>query len=68
MEVTIMSTNQNKKPNVDFYFARNKDGYMCSYDKLTHKCRGVIVSTGDNVEYIQQHRKEWIGQIDPKYE
>lgn len=63
-----MPTSQSKRPENDFYLARNKDGYVCSYDKDTHKCRGVIVATGDNVEYVRQHEKEWLGQIDPKYE
>lgn len=63
-----MSTNQNGKPRFDFYIKRNKDGYTCSYDSITHRCRGVIISTGDDVNYINEHEKEWIGQLDPKYE
>lgn len=52
----------------DFYFARNKDGYVCAYDSKTHKCVDIIVSTGDDIDYYEQHKEEWIGQVDPEYE
>lgn len=50
------------------YFARNKDGFVCSYDSETHKCVGVILSTGDDIELYNRKHDEYIGQIDPKYE
>lgn len=58
-----MSTSKNK-----FYMGRNKDGFVCSYDAITHKCVGVILSTGDDVELYEQKHDEWIGQLDPKFE
>lgn len=47
---------------------RNKEGFVCSYDANTHKCVGVMLSTGDNVELYKQKHDEWIGQLDPKFE
>ena len=50
------------------YMARNKDGFVCSYDKSTHRCVGVILSMGDDVELYREKHDEYIGQLDPKYE
>ena len=58
-----MSTNKNKK----IYMAKNKDGYLCGFDADTHKCIDVPLCTGCDVDYIKQHEKEWLGQLDPKY-
>ena len=60
-----MSTEKNK-PKI--YTSRNKDGFLCSYDAETHKCVGVMLSMGDNVEFYKEKHDEYIGQIDPKFE
>ena len=52
----------------NFYFARNKDGFLCSYDKKTHRCIGVMLSTGDNIEIYNKHHDSYIGQLDPNYD
>lgn len=61
----IMSTEKNKSK---IYTARNKDGFLCSYDTESHKCVGVMLSMGDNVELYKEKHDEYIGQIDPKFE
>lgn len=58
-----MSTNKS-----EIYMSRNKDGFVCSYDSATHKCVGVILSTGDDIELYKKKHDEWIGQLDPKFE
>ncbi len=58
-----MSTNQSK-----IYLANNKEGHLCGYDAKTHRCVDVPLYTGCDVEYVRQHEKEWLGQLDPKYE
>lgn len=60
-----MSTEKNKSK---IYTARNKDGFLCSYDAESHKCVGVMLSMGDNVELYKEKHDEYIGQIDPKFE
>lgn len=60
----IMNTKQKNKT----YISRNKDGFACCYDSETHKCVGVILSMGDNVELYKEKHDEYIGQIDPKFE
>lgn len=60
-----MSTEKSKSK---IYTARNKDGFLCSYDAETHKCVGVMLSMGDNVELYKEKHDEYIGQIDPKFE
>lgn len=60
-----MSTEKNKSK---IYTARNKDGFLCSYDTESHKCVGVMLSMGDNVELYKEKHDEYIGQIDPKFE
>lgn len=50
------------------YTAINKDGMLCTYDGETHKCIGVMFALGCDPEYYKTHIKEWIGQLDPKYE
>lgn len=35
-EATVMAASK------DFYFARNKDGYVCAYDSKTHKCVDIM--------------------------
>ena len=61
MVVNNMSTNKR-----NFYFARNKKGYLCTYDNNTHLCIGVIESTGD-IPLTKEQRDAFIGQIDPKF-
>lgn len=61
-----MNTIQNNQPQK--YFARNKDGFTCLYDGVTHKCIDVILSTGDNIELFKEKHDEYIGQFDPKFE
>lgn len=58
--------NTNQKP--EKYLSQNKDGFVCSYDSTTHRCVGVILSTGDNVELYEKKHDEYIDQLDPKYE
>lgn len=58
MEVLIMNTNNN------LYLARNQEGFLCAYDKDTHKCVDVIISTGENLS--EKQRKAMLGVIDPK--
>lgn len=48
------------------YTARNKDGYLCCYDKETHLCVGVMDSTGD-MPLTEEKLKEYLGQTDPKF-
>ena len=48
------------------YTARNKEGYLCCYDVDTHKCVGVMDSTGDTPLTLEK-RKTFIGQVDPKF-
>ena len=52
---------------MEIYTGRNEDGWICSYDKKTHKCVGAMLSTGDDIEFYKKNIKKWIGQIDPKY-
>lgn len=59
-----MNTTQKSKT----YTGRNKDGFVCSYDCNTHKCVGVMLATGDDVELYKQKHDEYIGQLDPKFE
>ena len=57
-----MST-QNKK----FYTSLNENGYLCTYDSVTHKCIGILLATVMDIEKYNQECKENIGKIDPKY-
>lgn len=50
------------------YIARNKVGWICGYDRETHRCIDAILSTGDDIDYYNKHYDEWIGQLDPAYE
>lgn len=63
----IKAVNDMSAEKRNFYFARNKDGYVCAYDKNTHKCIGVMESTGD-IPLSEEKRKEYSAQLDPKYE
>ena len=46
------------------YLARNEEGFLCAYDKETHKCVGIIVGTGEQLS--DEKKKEILGTLDPK--
>lgn len=49
------------------YLSRNSDGFVCSYNSNTHRCVGVILAMGDNVELYEKNHEKYIGELDPKY-
>ncbi|MGN1478701.1 MAG: hypothetical protein ACI4XH_02950 [Acutalibacteraceae bacterium] len=51
----------------DTYTGINKDGYLCTYDKETHLCVGIMDGTG-NIPLTNEKRQSYLGQIDPKYQ
>lgn len=59
MGVLIMNIANNK-----LYLARNKEGFLCAYDKDTKKCVDVIIGTGENLS--EQQRQAMLGVPDPK--
>lgn len=58
-----MNASKNK-----IYTALNKEGFLCSYDSETHRCVGVMLAMGNDIELYNQKHNEWIGQLDPKFE
>ena len=50
------------------YTGRTKDGWPCTYDEETHRVSGVMLATGDDIDYYNKHYNEWIGQLDSTYE
>ena len=50
----------------NFYLSPNRDGYLCAYDNITHKCIDVIESTGD-IRLTKEQKEKYLNEVDPKY-